>query len=379
MAVPAMKETARGANTASGPPAMTRLATALPASPLDVRAHRENSMNTVPDGTNVQLTQISESAGPLGSAVRGTGKREVPSADTDMDASGQLILAPGELVAGRYRVGQIIGAGGMGVVYKAEHIELSRPVAIKVIRPDIARNGSVWRRFAREARALAALHNKHVIRIHDAGTLDSGLRYLVMDLLVGSDLSRLIQKGGALPPSTAVDYVIQVCSALGDTHRLNIIHRDIKPANIFLARYRANEPIIKLLDFGVALFLDDAGQRTLPGHGVGSAQYLSPEQLRDPRAVDQRTDIWAVGLLLFELLSGHSPFQGLNPAQTYLSIALGPLPRIQDACPGLPAELAAVIHRCLEVDPARRPQSADELTLALEPFSSRHSQAQIHG
>jgi serine/threonine-protein kinase len=261
----------------------------------------------------------------------------------------------------------------MGIVYKAEHVELNRAVALKVIRPDIARDSSVWRRFSREARALAALHNKHVVRIHDAGTLASGLRYLVMDLLVGTDLRRLVEHS-ALPPQQAVDYVIQVCSALGDAHRLNIIHRDIKPANIFLAQYRANEPVIKLLDFGVALFLDDVGQRTLSGQSVGSPQYLSPEQLRDPRAVDQRTDIWAVGLLLFELLTGRSPLHGLNAAQVCLQIAQGPLPRIETFCPGVPAGLATVIHRCLEVDPGRRPQSADELALLLEPFSSRHAQ-----
>jgi serine/threonine-protein kinase len=334
-------------------------------------------MKTVLGGTNIESniasTLISQGA-PLPEPEGAKDRLELSSAGGDVDATGQLILAPGDLVAGRYRVGNIIGAGGMGIVYKAEHIELNRAVALKVIRPDIARDSSIWRRFSREARALAALHNKHVVRIHDAGTLESGLRYLVMDLLVGTDLRRLVEHA-ALPPQQAVDYVIQVCSALGDAHRLNIIHRDIKPANIFLAQYRANEPVIKLLDFGVALFLDDVGQRTLSGQSVGSPQYLSPEQLRDPRGVDQRTDIWAVGLLLFELISGRSPLHGLNAAQICLRIAQGPMPPIEAVCPALPPALAAVIHGCLEIDPARRPQSADELALALEPFSSRHPQA----
>jgi eukaryotic-like serine/threonine-protein kinase len=284
-------------------------------------------------------------------------------------------LVAGDIVAERYRIGPVIGAGGMGIVYKAQHIELGTPVAIKVIRPDIAQNSSLWRRFAREARALAALHNKHVVRVHDAGTLPSGLRYLVMELLDGTDLRRLLGDQGTMPVPTAVDHVLQVCSALGDAHRLHIIHRDIKPENIFLARYRACEPIIKLLDFGVARFLDDAGQLTVPGRGVGSPRYLSPEQLQNPGSADQRSDIWGVGLLLYELISGLSPFYEMNTAQVCLTIVQGPIPSIAARCPSLPPALTAAIMRCLELDPARRFQSADELSAALEPFSSRHTLA----
>jgi serine/threonine protein kinase len=291
--------------------------------------------------------------------------------NTRVENSG--ILAPGELVAERYRVGRIIGAGGKGIVYEAQHIGLNRPVALKVIRPDIARDSSVWRRFSREARALGALHNKHVVRILDYGMLDSGLTYLVMDRLEGSDLRRLLEAEGALPVQRAVDYVLPVCSALSDAHRLNIIHRDIKPENIFLAEIRACEPTIKLLDFGVALFLDDVAPCTLMAPGMGPHFYLSPEQLQNPSAVDQRTDIWAVGILLYELLAGRSPLWGLDASQTYLTIVQGPLPRIENACPLLPVELAAVVHRCFELDPAHRPQSADELIVALEPFCSRHA------
>ena len=284
-------------------------------------------------------------------------------------------LRSGDIVAERYRVGPVIGAGGMGIVYKAQHVELGTPVAIKVIRPDIAQNSSLWRRFAREARALAALHNKHVVRVHDAGTLPSGLRYLVMELLDGTDLRRLISQRGAVPVPEAVDYALQVCSALGDAHRLHIIHRDIKPENIFLARFRVSDPTIKLLDFGVARFLDDAGQLTVPGRGVGSPRYLSPEQLQNPGSADQRSDLWGVGLLLYELISGRSPFEEMNTAQVCLTIVQGPIPPIGERCPGLPPALATAIMRCLELDPARRFQSADELSAALEPFSSRHAAA----
>lgn len=281
-------------------------------------------------------------------------------------------LAVGDVVAERYRVESVIGAGGMGIVYEAKHLGLGTKVALKVVRPDIAQNSSVWKRFAREARALGALHNKHVVRVHDAGTLPSGLRYLVMELLAGTDLRRLLQESGPMPIARAVDYVLQVCSALGDAHRLHIIHRDIKPENIFLARFRACEPTIKLLDFGVARFLDDAGQLTMPGSGVGSPRYLSPEQVQTPNAIDQRSDLWGVGLLLYELLTGLSPFAGLNTAQVCLAICQGPIPAVDSLRRDIPAGLVRVIQRCLEIDVARRFASADELSAALEPFSSRH-------
>jgi eukaryotic-like serine/threonine-protein kinase len=264
----------------------------------------------------------------------------------------------------------------MGIVYKAKHLELDTWVAIKVIRPDIAQNSSLWRRFAREARALAALHNQNVVRVLDAGTLPSGLRYLVLELRHGTDLRRLLIERGPLPMAEAVDYVLQVCSALGDAHRLQIIHRDIKPENIFLAQFRACEPTIKLLDFGVARFLDDKGQLTVPGRGVGSPHYLSPEQIISPGSADQRSDIWGVGLLLYELISGRSPFEGMNTAKACLSICQGSFQSIASLCPNLPPALCGAIMHCLEPDPNGRFPSADELSAALEPFSSRHSRAQ---
>lgn len=317
---------------------------------------------------------------PAGSTTQ-SAITESPASQRPIDAARlaefakRTALVTGDVVAERYRIGPVIGAGGMGIVYKAKHIELGTWAAIKVIRPDIAQNSSLWRRFAREARALAALHNKHVVRVHDAGTLSSGLRYLVMELLDGTDLRRLLTERGALPVPEAVDYALSVCSALGDAHRLHIIHRDIKPENIFLARFRASEPTIKLLDFGVARFLDDAGQLTVPGRGIGSPRYLSPEQLQNPGSADQRSDLWGVGLLLYELISGRSPFDGMNTAQVCLTIAQGPIASVHSACPHLPTALSAAIMRCLELDPARRFQTADELIAALEPFSSRHSTA----
>jgi eukaryotic-like serine/threonine-protein kinase len=301
----------------------------------------------------------------------GSGTGEAGSTP-DTAPSDPFILAPGTVVGEHYEVGPIVGAGKLGIIYKARHVRLGRFVALKVIRPDIALSGVAWRHFAREARALSELHHEHIVGIHDVGTLASGLRYLVMDLLQGSPLRGLID-GGPVPPQQAVTLTLQVCSALSEAHRASIVHRDVRPENIFLARYKGTEASVKLLDFGMAIFLDDAGQCTATRRAGAAPNYLSPEQLSDPYAVDARSDLWAVGMVLYEMIAGRTPFQGLNTLQICLQIAGGTIPRIETISPELPKGLAEAIHRCLQVDPARRPASADELGRMLEPFSSRHS------
>jgi eukaryotic-like serine/threonine-protein kinase len=282
-----------------------------------------------------------------------------------------LILAPGDLVAGRYEVGPIIGAGALGIVYKARHVELDRRVALKVIRPDAARDAAAMRHFAREARALSALHNEHIVRVHDAGTLGSGLPYLVMELLEGSTL-RGVLDNGPLPPWLAVDIALQICSALADAHRANIIHRDVRPENVFLARYSNTGAVAKLLDFGTAIFAQDAGNCTKTRRGGPAPDYLSPEQLLDAYAVDARSDLWVVGVLLYEMIGGTTPFAGSNKLQTCLHIAEGAIRPLDVSCPDVEA-LAAVIQHCLQVDPARRPQSAEALGLELEQLQRQLS------
>jgi serine/threonine-protein kinase len=279
-------------------------------------------------------------------------------------ANDPLILAPGALVAERYEVGPIIGAGALGIVYKARQVGLDRLVALKVIRPDAARDAAAMRHFAREARALSALHNEHIVRVHDAGTLGSGLPYLVMELLEGSTL-RGVLDNGPLPPSLAVDIAIQVCSALADAHRASIIHRDVRPENVFLARYSNTGAVAKLLDFGMAVLAQDAGDCTKTRRGGPAPDYLSPEQLRDAYAVDARSDLWVVGVLLYEMVAGVTPFAGLNKLQTCLHIAEGSIRPLDAARPDLQA-LVPVLQHCLQVDPARRPASADALGLELE-------------
>ena len=299
---------------------------------------------------------------------------EAWSAESLRGLSGQQFAAPGEIIAGRYLVGSMIGASPKAMVFRAKHIGLGFPVSLQVLGPDVARNSLTWRRFARELRALGALHNEHVVRVYDAGTLPSGLRFLITEQLQGTDLASLLRKQGALPADLAADYVCQVCSVLTDAHRLGIVHRNVRPENVFLARSRAAQPVVKLLDFGVALFLAEAGQLTIPGCGCVSPAYLSPGQLRNPNTVDQRSDLWAVGLLLFEALLGRSPFSGFNTDQIVQALSEGPMPLLPLSCSVVPPVLAAVVQHCLERDPNRRPRDAEEVIRRLEPFSSRPGQ-----
>jgi serine/threonine protein kinase len=262
------------------------------------------------------------------------------------------LIAPGTQIAERYRISSVIGSGSTGVVYKAKHIELGTPVALKVIRPEVVHDTSLWRRFTREARALGAIHNKHVVRVHDVGSLGGDQHYVVMEFLRGENLSKHLASHGPLSITRAVDIALEVCSALGDAHRHQIIHRDIKPKSVFLARYAACEPTVKLLDFGLALFLDDSNQGPASARQPNSTRasvlpcYPSPEYLVNPRQVDRRSDLFSLGRLLSDLLEGKAE---------------------------VPAALTRVVQHCLEENPERRPQSAQELSAALEPFSSRRA------
>ena len=293
-----------------------------------------------------------------------------PSSPSSEALPSQSLVAPGEVIAGRYLVGPLMGASHRALVYRAKHIGLGFPVSLQVLGPDVARNSLTWRRFGQELRALGALHNEHVVRVHDAGTLRSGVRFLITERLEGEDLATVLRRG-PLPVDRAADYVCQVCSALADAHRLGIVHRNVRPENVFLARTRASQPAVKLLDFGVALFLEGPDQLTLQGCGCVSPAELSPEQLRNPNAVDHRSDLWSVGMLLFEALVGRSPFSGFSTAQILRALSEGPMPLLPLACPSIPPGLAALVQHCLERDPARRPTCADEVIERLERFSSR--------
>src|SRR4051812_47574365 len=220
----------------------------------------------------------------------------------------------GDVIAGKYLIQRVLGRGGMGVVVAAEHVALRQRVAVKFLLPEaVARAGSV-ERFLREARAAVMIQSEHVARVFDVGTLETGSPYMVMELLQGSDLGELLQVNGRLPVEQAVDYVLQACEAIAEAHALGIIHRDLKPANLFLTSRADGSMIIKVLDFGISKSTGTpSGSQpdmslTRTASVMGSPLYMSPEQMRSTRNVDARTDIWALGVILYELLTGRAAF-----------------------------------------------------------------------
>src|SRR4051812_29611172 len=206
----------------------------------------------------------------------------------------------GDVLAGKYRVDKILGAGGMGVVVAAHHVQLDERVAIKFLLPEALGNAEAVARFAREARAAVKIKSEHVARVIDVGTLETGAPYMVMEYLEGGDLSQVLASRGPLPVEEAVEYVLQACEAIAHAHALGIVHRDLKPANLFLIRRPDGTNAIKVLDFGISKVMpgksassDNAMTRTRTV--MGSPLYMSPEQMASTRDVDGRTDLWALG------------------------------------------------------------------------------------
>jgi serine/threonine-protein kinase len=280
------------------------------------------------------------------------------------------VPAVGEIIGGRFRVDRIMGSGGMGVVVAATHLELGHRVAIKFLHDGLAQNAEIVERFLREARAVVQLRTDHVCRVLDVSRLDSGAPFIIMELLEGNDLARIVT-AQPLPLQTAVEYVMQACVALAEAHSAGIVHRDLKPANLFLTRRMDGGPLIKVLDFGIAKALADSSAVALTSDALmGSPGYMSPEQIESPRNVDARTDIWSLGVTLYQLLSRRLPFVG----DTLPAIAV----RISTAPPD-PLEvdpaLRAIVWRCLEKDRARRYPDVGELARDLARFGGPNSAA----
>ncbi|HET9955988.1 MAG TPA: protein kinase [Polyangiaceae bacterium] len=297
-----------------------------------------------------------------------------------MDSS--LEVQAGQLLAGKYRVERVLGQGGMGVVVAALHLQLDEQVAIKFLLPAAQQNQEAIRRFEREARAAVKIRSEHVARVRDVGTLETGCPYMVMEYLHGRDLGTLVSERGALPIEEAVDYVLQASEAIAEAHSLGIIHRDLKPSNLFHTLRADGSPCIKVLDFGISKLTgmsasgsDLAMTRTTSV--MGSPLYMSPEQMTSSRDVDARTDIWALGVILYELLSGHVPFSADTMPQLCAMILQQSAPPLRNVRPDAPEALQAVILRCLEKAPQHRFANIAEFVQALLPFCSRGGRTSI--
>jgi eukaryotic-like serine/threonine-protein kinase len=285
----------------------------------------------------------------------------------------------GDVLAGKYRVERILGVGGMGVVVAAHHLQLDEKVALKFLLPDAVLQPEAVARFDREARAAVKIKSDHVARVTDVGKLESGSPYMVMEYLEGDDLSGWLEKNGPLPIEQAVDFVLQACEAIAEAHSIGIVHRDLKPANLFCIRRPNGQLSIKVLDFGISKLGGAAEklQMTRTSTLVGSPFYMSPEQMQTAKGVDSRTDIWSLGIILFELLTGRVPFDSPTVTDLAIRVATEPPPPVTSLRGDVPPGLEKAILTCLEKPRERRYQDVGELALAIAPFGSRHAHGSL--
>ena len=289
-------------------------------------------------------------------------------------------LTRGAVIGNKYRIDGLLGEGGMGTVLSATHLELDAPVAIKVVRDELAKDQQVASSLLFEARAAARMRSKHIVRVLDVSRLPGGTPYIVMEQLQGQDLGSELAERRSLPVAEAVGWVLQACEGLAEAHALGIIHRDLKPGNLFLAS-TPEGVVLKILDFGISKNLGTAvrtGRRstlTKSGLTVGSPYYMSPEQMRASPQLDGRADIWSLGAILFELLTGRCPFESDKPTELCSKVLTAPTPSLRSFSVSAPVQLDAIVQRCLEKDPDARYQTVPDLADALREFEADYEQS----
>jgi len=293
-------------------------------------------------------------------------------------------VRPGDVLAGRYRVERVIGSGGMGVVVAATDLERREPRAIKLMSRAALGDAAGVTRFLREARAAARLRGEHVTHLHEVGHLENGAPFLVMEYLEGKDLRAELDERGKLPVAEALTILFEICEALAEAHAAGMVHRDLKPSNVFLAK-RGAGTIVKVLDFGVAKVPPDASGAfdgegstvTETGVLLGSPHYMSPEQMQSSRDVDARADVWSLGVVAYQIITGRLPFEGDGLAQVATAVLDGNPPPPSSLVAGLPPALDTAILACLEPDRERRCATVVQLVVSLSPFAPRSANPSI--
>jgi serine/threonine-protein kinase len=286
-------------------------------------------------------------------------------------------LAPGDLIGGKYRIVRLIGDGGMGSVYEAHHELLDTQVALKFLHADLAKRPGLGSRFLQEARVSARIRSVHVTHVTDVDQTPDGSPYLVMELLHGESLQTALERRGKFPVEQAIDFALQILSGLESAHHLGVVHRDLKPDNVFIVPATGG-PLLKLIDFGIAkLRAATEYQKGLTKAGaiMGTPEYMAPEQLFAAENVDHRADLYSLGVILFEMLSGRRPADGDEVDTIVAAVVAGNVLHLRDLEPNLPPGLVAVVERALMPDREARFASALEMRLALAPFAGVLSQA----
>jgi len=280
---------------------------------------------------------------------------------------------PGDILLGKYRVEEVIGIGGMGRVVKASHLYLQQPVAIKILLSNMAESGSTVARFLREAQATVKLRSEHIARVMDVGTLPDGVPFMVMEFLEGHDLNQILRHHGPQMPQAVVDMMLQACEGISEAHALGIVHRDIKPSNFFITHRPDGSSLLKILDFGISKTPAEVSELTGTQTVIGTPTYMAPEQMKTARSTDLRSDIWSMGVVMYQMLAGRPPFEAETYAALVLKVGNEPPAPLHVA---IPPGLKDIVWRCLEKDPQNRIQNAGELARMLAPYASDPLSAQ---
>ncbi|MGH7440682.1 MAG: serine/threonine-protein kinase, partial [Polyangiaceae bacterium] len=272
----------------------------------------------------------------------------------------------GSVIANKYRLVRLLGEGGMGSVYEAQHLTLGSPVAVKLLHPELSRRGGLVERFLQEARVAAQIRSPHVVRVSDVDRTSDGHAYIVMDLLVGEPLAATLQRQGRLPIPVAFDYTSQILEALEVAHAIGVIHRDLKPENVFVTT-ESGRPLLKIIDFGIAKARRGEAEKTLTVAGslMGTAEYMAPEQARSAGAVDARADIYAVVVMLYEMIAGVRPVTGEDARDVASKVERGEVVALLHVAPDTPREIAGLVHHAMAPRPEMRFGSAAEMRAAL--------------